>query len=204
MVATAILVAALGFSILTYAAAPACTCATARLTDGWCDLHRVGYVAMVRIPSRLVYDALDAHGHLLDLNTFTCPTCREAIDLDGFCEEHRTGFVDGQVYFSRLTYEMARGLRVDPARIECPVCRRNADSLGWCAKDGRGMIGNVAIRDRAAYDRAAAAVAVVRAAVDTLARCEGCALAMVTDTECWRCRITYRNGVPLARKATPH
>jgi len=183
--------------------APGCTCAEARLTDGWCGAHLVGYVAMVRIPSRLVYDALDAHGHDLDLGTFTCPACRKAIEMDGYCDEHRTGFVRRQAYFSRLTYEMARGARVDPARLDCAACRRYAASLGWCARDGRGMIGVVAIRDRAAYDRAAASVAVVRAAAGTVARCEGCAVAMVTDTECWRCRITYRDGVPQPPTAPP-
>lgn len=207
-IAAVIMVTGLGFPLPSFAQAPAapttaCTCAAARLADGWCDVHQVGYVAMVRIPSRLVHDALDAHGHLLDLGTFTCPACRKAIDLDGFCDEHRTGFVRGEAYFSRLTYEMARGERVDPKRIECPVCRRNVDQPGWCPKDGRGMIGNVAIGDRAAYNRAAASVAVVRAAAAMAARCEGCAVAMVTDTECWRCRITYRNGVPLSRTATP-
>jgi len=176
-----------------------CTCAEARLADGWCGTHRVGYVAMVRIPSRLVYDALDAHGHVLDLDTFTCPACRKAIDAGGFCDEHHTGFVRKEAYFSRLTYEMARGERLDPAGIACPACRRNSASLGWCARDGRGMVGVVAIRDRSAYDRAAAAVTVVRAAAETVTRCEGCAVAMVTDTECWRCRITYRNGLAQPR-----
>jgi hypothetical protein len=58
---------------------------------------------MVAIPSRLLYDTMDAHGHTLDLSTFTCPSCRGAIDADGSCDEHRIGFVRKQAYYSRLT-----------------------------------------------------------------------------------------------------
>lgn len=120
---------------------PGCTCAEARRTDGWCEVHRAGYVAKVRIPSRLLYDTLDAHGHDLDLSTFTCTACREAIRTEGFCEEHRNGFVRKQAYFSRLTYEMARGERLNPDRIDCHACRKHAKRLGWCDRDGRGIPG---------------------------------------------------------------
>jgi hypothetical protein len=180
-------------------AEPACTCPQARLTDGWCDVHHVGYVAMVRIPSRLLYDTLDAHGHLLDLSTFTCPACRQAIDDDGFCAEHRIGFVRRQAYYSRLTYEMARGERIKPEAIACRACRAHVDSPGWCDRHRLGMIGNVVIRDRPAYDRAAASVLVLRDAVAMLPRCEHCSVAMVTDTECWDHKIRYKDGKPVPR-----
>jgi hypothetical protein len=172
-------------------------CAEARRVDGWCEREGLGYVANVAIRSRLLYDALDAHGHVLDLSTFTCPTCKEAIATGGFCEEHRTGFVKKQAYFSRLTYEMARGERVDPARLRCPDCRRNAETTGWCAKHRTGMIGNVAIRDRAAWERADAAVRILRAAVEMLPRCEWCAIAMVTDTKCPIDKTQWRGGQPV-------
>ena len=190
------------------AAAPAidADCAEARRTDGWCDARGVGYVAFVEIPSRLLYDTLDAHGHVLDLTTFTCPSCRRAIDTEGFCEEHRVGFVrrpttrEPLAYFSRLTYEMARGARVEPASFRCAECRRHAEAgFGWCAKHRTGLIGSAAIRDRAAWDRAAAAVEVLRASVAMLPKCEHCAVAMVTDTECWDHKITYKDGKPLPR-----
>ena len=179
------------------AAAAVCTCPEAKLRDGWCDTHETGYVAMVAIPSRLLYDTMDAHGHTLDLSTFTCPSCRKAIDADGFCDEHRIGFVRKQAYYSRLTYEMARGTRVDPQAIACPACRKHVTSPGWCDKDGVGMIGNVAIRDRRAFDRAAAAVAVLRDAVAMLPRCQYCSMAMVTDTQCPVDRTVWKNGKPV-------
>ena len=179
------------------AAPPECTCATARDTNGWCEVHHAGYVASVRITSRLLYDALDAHGHTLDLGTFTCVSCRKAIETDGFCDRDSVGFVKGQVYLSRLTYELARGERMDPSTIKCKVCRANALSQGWCDRCKLGMVGNVAIRDREAYDRAARAADIVRGASQTVARCEWCGVAMVTSTKCPICRITYRDGKPV-------
>lgn len=175
-------------------------CAEAWRIDGWCEARGAGYVAGVVIPSRLLYETLDAHGHVLDLDTFTCPSCRKAIDTDGFCEEHRIGFVKKLAYFSRLTYEIGRGERVLPKDFRCADCRRHAEAgSGWCAKHRTGMVGSAAIRDRAAYDRAAAAVAVLKSAVGMLPRCEHCAVAMVTDTECWDHRITYQGGKPVPR-----
>jgi hypothetical protein len=89
---------------------------------------------------------------------------------------------------------MARGARGDPKTIACPVCRRHVTSPGWCDQGGVGMIGNVAIRDRRAFDRAAAAVTVLHKAVAMLPRCQYCAMAMVTDTECPVDRTTWKNA----------
>lgn len=193
-------------SLAVQAAAPTpgpCTCAAARSTHGWCQAHARGYVAAVEIRSRLLYEALDAHGHTLDLGTFQCASCKQAIASDGFCEEHRIGFVRKQAYFSRLTYELARGEHRDPASITCPVCRKNAESLGWCEKHGVGMVGSVAIRDRQAYERAAGAVGIVKAASEMAERCEHCAMAMVTDTQCPVHRIAYKDGKPVDPQAPP-
>lgn len=188
---------ALLFAVAAAPAEPDAACPRARLTDGWCEEEHVGYVANVAIRSRLLWDAMDAHGHVLDLSTFTCPTCRKAIDDEGFCERHRTGFVRRQAYFSRLTYEMARGERIDPATLRCAECRRHAETTGWCEKHRLGMIANVVIRDRPAWERADAAVQILRRAVDMLPRCEWCAIAMVTDTKCPIDKTQWRGGQPV-------
>ena len=41
---------------------PACTCAGARTTNGWCAAHAVGYIAGHPLEARLLWDTLDAHG----------------------------------------------------------------------------------------------------------------------------------------------
>jgi hypothetical protein len=91
------------------ATAPACTCALERARNGWCEACVVGYVAEQPIRSKTLYDALDAHGHDVDLSSFACADCRAAADADGYCERHERGFVGGRAYLSRLAYHLARG-----------------------------------------------------------------------------------------------
>ena len=175
-----------------------CICPKARRTNGWCELHRVGYVAEVPIRSALLHETLDAHGHQVDPGSFECESCKQAIAASGFCEKDRIGFVDGLAYFSRLTYELARGEQTPHGSLSCPVCRKNAgEGPGWCGECKRGMVGHVAIRDKAAYEAAARAVAILRSAVEAAERCEHCAVAMATDTDCPYHRITYKDGKPL-------
>lgn len=178
------------------AAAP-CTCATAKDMNGWCERHGFGYVASVKIKSRLLYDTMDAHGHTLDLSIFECGACQKAIASDGFCEEHRIGFLRKQAYFSRLTYELARGELRKPARIVCPVCRKNARGQGWCETCQTGMIGKTAIKGAASYQHVSKAIGILRLANKAAERCQDCALAIVTDAQCPMCRITYKDGHPV-------
>ena len=186
-----------GFAAEGAAPTPSCTCATARAENGWCEAHELGFVASVEIHSRLLYDTMDAHGHVLDLTTFKCDTCKAAIATSGFCPQHRIGFVKGLAYFSRLTYELARGERRDIAAISCPTCRKNAVSLGWCDKCRIGSVGPVAIHDRQAFDAVAKAVAILREANRVSESCQVCAMAIVTDTTCPWHKITYKDGKPV-------
>ena len=176
-----------------------CTCASSRATNGWCPVHEFGYVGGVKVTSRWLYETIDAHGHTLDLSTFTCPDCRHAIATNGFCATHRIGFIDKQAYFSRLTYELGKA-EVKPAgSITCATCRKNAETHGWCPKSGVGMIGPFAIRNRQDYDAAAKALAVFIAANEAAARCNYCAGAILTDSTCPVCKIAYKDGKALAR-----
>ena len=171
-----------------------CICSTTRATNGWCAVHSFGWVGGLRIDSAWLYRALDAHGHDLDLTTFTCPQCRRAIETGGFCEEHRIGFVRGQAYFSRLTYELGKARPVEVASLACATCRKNAEGAGWCAKDGVGMVGPFSIGRRADFDQAIRALEIVRLAAVASKRCDQCAGAIITDGTCPFCRIKYKDG----------
>jgi hypothetical protein len=180
-----------------------CTCLAAAETNGWCEAHSIGWIGNVEVPYRILWETLDAHGHVLDLGAFECETCRAAIASSGFCERDRIGFVDGLAYFSRVTYELARAARTDVASLACPVCRKNAEGRGWCDACKRGMVGGLAIADARAYAEAAKVLAILEEAIAVAERCEHCAVAMITDTECPVCRIRYRDGHPLPRAAPP-
>ena len=172
----------------------ACVCATMRATNGWCDVHQFGYVAGLKITSAWLFEALDAHGHAVDTSTYTCPACRRAIAEDGYCEEHRIGFVHKLAYFSRLTYEQAHGELKRPEELRCATCRKNSESHGWCDRDKAGMVGMTMIRDRARYDVTVHALEIVEAANREAKRCDYCAVAMITDTECPYHKIRYKDG----------
>lgn len=89
----------------------ACSCELERQRSGWCVACGVGYVAEVSIRSRALYDALDAHGHDVDVPGLACAECRAAAAADGFCARHERGFVGGRAFLSRLAYHLARGER---------------------------------------------------------------------------------------------
>ena len=182
---------------------PPCSCAVAREADGWCEQHQVGYVGGILIHSKLVFETMDAHGHVVDLSTFHCETCQRAIHTDGFCALDSVGFVKGLAYFSRLTYELARGQRTPRADLTCHTCRKNSESQGWCDRCKIGRIGPVAIRDREAFERAAQAADLLRAANEAAVRCEWCGVAVLTNAQCPMCRITYKGGKPVPPAQDP-
>jgi len=176
-----------------------CVCATSRAINGWCAIHEFGYIGGVKVTSRWLHEAADAHGHQVDPTTFNCTDCRRAIETDGFCPTHRIGFVGKLAYFSRLTYELARGEVRRAPSIACATCRKNSESYGWCARSKIGMVGEVALRDRASFDQAVAALKIFMIANETARRCDRCAVAIITDTECPVCRIAYKDGKAVAR-----
>ena len=195
---TVLLSATLGMLALSAESTPSpasCTCAGAIETHGWCEAHDVGYVGSVEIESRWLYDALDAHGHDVDHGSFECDACQEAIASDGFCDEHRIGFVEGQAYFSMLTYQLTRGELRRESEIECSVCRSHSQTLGWCDACGVGHVGPIAIATRDDFDQGAEAIRILHVANEAAKRCERCAVAIVTDTWCPVCKITYKDGV---------
>ena len=52
--------------------AAACTsCPTGGLLSEWCDACETGTVATLRVESRMLFEALDAHGHDLDHDRIT-------------------------------------------------------------------------------------------------------------------------------------
>ncbi len=195
--------------LLLLAAVPAtraveCACEARTEIGAWCEEHNRGYVGSIVITSERLFEALDVHGHDLDHRKFLCPTCKVSIATNGFCEEHRVGFVSGQAYFSRLTHHLAKGQPRSLSDLSCPVCQKNATSHGWCETCRVGMVGAIAIEDRQDYDELARSIAVLHAAVAAADRCEHCAVAIVTDTQCPICKISYEDGEPVSPASADH
>lgn len=170
-----------------------CVCETARAQNGWCAKCGVGYVAAVRVPSASLFDIMDPGGHTVNLSQKPCPTCHAAISSDGFCDRCHIGYVDGRAYLSPLAYLLALGEPVDFAGLVCDRCREHWHDVGWCDTCDRGIVGNVAYRDRALFDRAAAEHQRLLAALDRLDECEFCAVALFADGRCPKHNIFYRD-----------
>ncbi len=179
-------------------AEPTCRCAEARLSNGWCEAHAVGYVAGVAVENAFLFEALDAHGHDVDPTSFTCPDCQEAIETDGFCAVHRIGFVDGQAYFSKLTYLLARAKIRRPAELQCPACRLNSEGHGWCETCRVGQAGAFTITNRQDFEELERELRRLRAASAIARRCQYCGVAAWVDSSCPLCKIAYREGRALA------
>ncbi len=167
---------------------PHFTCNMAATSNGWCQGCRVGYVATVEIRSAALFEALDANGHDLDPSEITCVACREVWATDGYCSACRVGWVNGHGYHTKLTYLLAKGEVVDPAKIKCGV-------RAWCDACGYGVVGNAAFRDKKDYMAAKKQFELLLRAVKESERCEMCSMLLFYGGVCRDCGITYTNGV---------
>lgn len=170
-------------------------CAEARRSNGWCDACRTGYVGGVRVPSEYLWHVLDAHGHRIELESLDA-SCLPAIESDGWCEKERIGFVDREAYFSRLAWLLARAEPVTEA-AHCAVCSGRPGHHGWCDGCGYGTFGAYRLADREQFERLLHEMRILEIAIEAAARCEDCAAAIVTDSQCPVCRIDYRDGKPV-------
>ena len=171
-----------------------CTCPKAKIHNGWCAHCKVGHVASVKVPSALLFEAIDAHGHDFDVASLRCSTCRAASKSSGYCNACRFGFVNGQAYLSRLTYLLAKGKATGLATHHCTTCRKHSGRFGWCQKCQRGMVGHFAYADRTVFEQTVREVRRLQSAIAKLKDCELCAIAMITDARCPKCNIHYKEG----------
>ncbi len=171
-----------------------CTCEKAKIANGWCEHCRVGYAASLKIPSFLLYEALDMHGHEIKPASFTCSTCQTALRTNGYCEECRIGFIGGLAYMSRPTYLLAHGTAVDAKKLTCATCRKHLTQSGWCEKCRIGIIGNLAYSERAIFVQTQAAYKRLAAGIAKLDECEICAIVLTLDGRCAKCNLHYKDG----------
>jgi hypothetical protein len=170
-----------------------CICEKAKVADGWCDVCGFGFVAGLKIPSRLLFTTID-HGHDIGENVLRCETCRKARESDGFCSRCRIGFSKNKIYLSSFTHCLAKGTRIKPGELRCETCRKHVDEGGWCDACKRGVFGNVAVAESEHFDEAAAAFRRLKLGLAHLKQCELCGIAMYADGMCPRHRLVYQDG----------
>ncbi|NNF41912.1 MAG: hypothetical protein HKO59_06015 [Phycisphaerales bacterium] len=164
-----------------------CRCAEQRIRNGWCTRCDVGHVAGVPIRSRTLFDFLDAHGHRIDPDRLECAECRVAVRNDRMCSECKWGFVDGLLYFTELTYRLARGTPLAAEDRPCRRLRPATPAAVWCGGCAIGVVGNAVYTSHGDFASAAREFARLKDAVATSSRCELCAVVLFTGAECPRC-----------------
>ena len=179
-----------------------CTCKVAELHNGWCDACKVGYVAGVEIKSEMLFEALDAHGHHIDPDLMKCESCQKALKSDGFCERCKWGFVAQELYYTKLTYYLAKGQTKDTAKINCSTCKNRLGTGGWCGSCKVGIVGNVAYKTRQDFEQADAEYRKLLKAVELSGKCELCAVALFMETQCPKCKISYKHGQKLPEQGS--
>ena len=171
-----------------------CTCEIAKTTNGWCGHCRVGYAASLKIPSFLLYEALDMHGHDVKPASITCPTCKKFHRTNGFCEKCRIGFIGGLAYMNRHTYLLAHGTAGDAEKLTCATCRDHLAKGGWCEDCKIGIVGNFSFSKRALFVQAQTAYKRLATAIAKLEECEICAIVLALDGRCAKCDLHYKDG----------
>jgi hypothetical protein len=170
-----------------------CSCKIAKVKDGWCQDCKVGYVAGVELKSKNLYDALKGEA-VTDTSKVKCELCKAALEKNATCAHCKVGFVHGTKYRSMAAYHLARGEATDSAKIKCAGCRAHAETHGWCDSCKMGFVANRAFADKDAYEQARSAHKTLHLAAKASGKCEGCAVAMVTDGTCSACKVSFKNG----------
>ena len=171
-----------------------CTCEVSKSRGGWCNACDLGYVAGVAIKSEMLFEALDAHGHHINIESMGCEECRKAIASDGFCENCQWGFVGKQLYHSKLTYYLAKGRPKSKSASSCSTCKAHTGKPLWCESCKIGGVGNVTYTDKGAFGSVAREYGKLLQAVELSAKCEDCGVAFFMGTKCLKCKISYTDG----------
>lgn len=170
-----------------------CICAKAQVRDGWCDVCDFGFVAGLKVPSKLLFTTID-HGHEVDPQFIRCDSCRGLVKTDGFCTSCQCGYFKSKLYLTPFTYVLAVGERIDPRAITCPKCREHVQIGGWCDECKRGIFGNVSVTRREQFDEAVAAFRRLKLGLAYLDKCELCGTAMYSNGMCPKHRLVYTDG----------
>ncbi len=193
-----------------------CSCSVARQEHRWCAHCEVGYVAGQPVPSRSLFEALDAHGHDIDPTKIRCESCQKALSTDGFCDKCCFGFNGGLLYFSPLSWCVAKGTPrgVAESRPKTPSQPQSKPAKGPCSvehvglpKDtqfcescGEGIVGNVVFTEAHLFDIARDELRCLRLSVARLEECEICAIAQFLRSRCRQCDHDFRCRCKVAQE----
>lgn len=198
------------FTALVVAASAAtawadCTCAKDKAAgNGWCSDCKEGYVDGIEIKNKKLYDTLQGTTVSADqVKKSGCGACEKAYAGNSTCDACHVSFASGKMYKSAHAAHLAAGTRVTKDTPMCAACKaacekegleKMAQGTGWCDQCKAGFVHGVRYDSKEAFESAKKSYAIVSNAAQASSKCEGCAIAMVTDGECEHCKVSFKNG----------
>ena len=184
------------FAGASLALAGDCVCKAAKSDNGWCKDCSVGYVSGVKLESQKLYAALE--GMEVKKDDVKCAGCKTAMAAgNGECSACHLMFENGVAYKSAVAADLAAGKHMTQSAddIKCAGCKKAAlAGHGWCDHCNGGIVGHQWMTEKDQYEAAVAAHGTLVKASKAAGKCEGCAIAMVTDGTCEHCNVSFKNG----------
>ncbi len=174
----------------------ACSSNTAR-TVAWCVPCDGGSAFGHQTESEKLVAALA--GHQTKEDGIKCGGCKTAFKNSADCAHCKVGFRHGFAFHSPVSLALAKGDIVDLSALQCPRCQTIAKKgVGECTGCKVGVVASLMFKDKGDFKSAKKADMILTRAVRTAAKCEGCAVAMVSDGTCEGCKVSFKDGRKVA------
>lgn len=152
-----------------------------------------GKVFGVRLTSEKLYKALE--GHKADSEKIQCPGCKKAFKTDGKCEHCKLAAANGQMYRSWVSHTLAKGTPIEAKKAAvCGGCKTAHKENGRCEHCNVGFVAGRMFKDTEVYKHALVAFKTLNKATQTAEKCDVCAVAMVTNASCDKCKVEFKDG----------
>lgn len=171
-----------------------CSCPsnTAR-TVAWCSACKAGVAFGQKVKSEKLVAALA--GDEVKADGMKCGGCKAAFKTSGKCEHCKLGFRNGLSFHSPVSLALAKGELVDTEKIECSRCKAIAEEgKGECTSCKVGVVAGMMFKDQEDFTSAKKAGTILARAIEAYQKCEGCAIAMVSDGTCEHCKVSFKGG----------
>lgn len=167
----------------------------AKASDGFCCGK--GKAFGVDLTSKQLHAALV--GYAVEADKIRCPGCKVAMKTSGSCDYCKVIAADGKFYRSHVAAVLAKGSPVTEELIaacpqRCEGCKVAFKNGGKCEKCGVGFVAGRMFTGKDLYTAAQHAFKTLTKAASLAKDCEACAVAMVTNGTCEKCKVRFENG----------
>lgn len=170
--------------------------------EGFCDHCNAGLAFGVKVKDKTVYDLLAGDAAKFEkAKDSQCPGCASAAKNESQCKHCNVFVANGKVYKTAAAQAIAKGKPVtDDMKTKmasCSGCTKHLADNGYCTGCSVGFVANRMYKEKADYDAARKAHALVVAVAKEPSHCKGCTKAMLTNGSCSHCNVSFKDGKPV-------